>query len=695
MSRLNRRQFLAAAAAVGAWPAWAGQSAAWPTTVRRERRDLFPEGVASGDPDDTSVLLWTRRPVSDDTKTRLLVEIARDPAFGRLVATTMVAVTASADWTCRVLVGDLEPGHVYWYRFVDQMGNVSRTGRTMTAPADDDGRPLKFAFVSCQNINLGALSAYRRMIAEDERAPESDQLGFVLHLGDYIYEAVWYPEDNPAGVAGRRVSDVVRYSHGERIDQGALGIVHIPTNIDDYRAVYRAYRHDPDLQDARARWPFMCIWDNHEFSWAGWQSFQIFNGRSRPAQTRKVAANQAWFEYQPTRAVQGGRGSWSDTFQPPAVRDTPVERFDADGFGDESNNRAAVTSLRAYRALRYGRHVELIVTDQRSHRSEIPWSAPESAAFASADFPYLFPQEAHEILDAGRAYAGGRPPSAIRFGGRDIANFRRGSPPQTLLGGEQKKWFLERLAQSQATWKIWASSQGTLDHRVDPQNLPSTFTTRWPGSSYAGIAGDPSVAYHERAEIYTAARAHAVTGFVTVCGDRHSFWAGLAAPSLPPRPFEPVGVAFVTGSISTFGLAEMIEHDLPADHPLRPLYLRNHPPASNAEPVVNVLMRHGVRAALEYSRSGDIERARSQSNRALAPHLRFLDHGGHGYATVRVASDALECEFVCIPRPIEREALSEGPPVLYRVTHRTPLWKPGEAPRLEQRVVEGNPALSI
>lgn len=58
-----------------------------------------------------------------------------------------------------------------------------------------------------------------------------------------------------------------------------------------------------------------------------------------------------------------------------------------------------------------------------------------------------------------------------------------------------------------------------------------------------------------------------------LCDVRHSFWAGLAAPSLPPQPFEPVGVAFVTGSISTFGFVETLEHTLAPDHPLRALYL--------------------------------------------------------------------------------------------------------------------------
>ena len=48
-----------------------------------------------------------------------------------------------------------------------------------------------------------------------------------------------------------------------------------------------------DLQDARARWPFVAMWDNHEYSWLGWQGLQVFDGKTRPPQSRKVAANQA------------------------------------------------------------------------------------------------------------------------------------------------------------------------------------------------------------------------------------------------------------------------------------------------------------------------------------------------------------------------------------------------------------------
>jgi alkaline phosphatase D len=69
--------------------------------------------------------------------------------------------------------------------------------------------------------------------------------------------------------------------------------------------------------------------------------------------------------------------------------------------------------------------------------------------------------------------------------------------------------------------------------------------------------------------------------------------------------------------------------------------------------------------------------------------------GGHGYALVRASSAAIETEFVAIPRPLERSATPDGGPLAYRVSHRAPLWKAGERPKLEQRVLEGDPKLSI
>ena len=126
-----------------------------------------------------------------------------------------------------MLVGGLKPARIYWYRFTDAEGNGSRIGRTITAPPPNDPRPVNFAFVSCQGINEGKLNGYRRMIFEDERARPEDQLGFVLHLGDFIYEVVQYPEDGKPRY-DRKVYEVARIPD-------ALKVVHFPHSDDGRR----------------------------------------------------------------------------------------------------------------------------------------------------------------------------------------------------------------------------------------------------------------------------------------------------------------------------------------------------------------------------------------------------------------------------------------------------------------------------
>ena len=170
MATITRRQFIEMATSFGAFLAWRSAYARDSKISWRERRDLYPQGVASADPHPDSVILWTRRPPSQDSEAKkLTVEIADDPAFQRVVASAKANISAETDWTCRVLAAGLKPAHVYWYRFTDEHGFGSRVGRTLTAPSDTDGRPMRFAFVSCQNAQQGALTAYRRMIWEDEQ----------------------------------------------------------------------------------------------------------------------------------------------------------------------------------------------------------------------------------------------------------------------------------------------------------------------------------------------------------------------------------------------------------------------------------------------------------------------------------------------------------------------------------------------
>jgi alkaline phosphatase D len=685
---ISRRSFLKAAAAIGASLVWVGP--AHGSRVQwRERRDLYPQGVASGDPDPHSVILWTRRPFDQGRRQLLTVEVAEDAAFHRVIAHAKAPVSSAADWTARVLIGGLKPARTYWYRFTDADGNGSRAGRTITAPLPNDSRTVNFAFVSCQDLNEGKLNAYRRMIYEDERAPAAEQLDFVLHLGDFIYEVVEYPDEVKTRY-DRTIYEVARIPDGHKV-----GNFHIPLTVEGYRAIYKGYLADPDLQDARARWPFVAIWDNHEFSWQGWQSIVKAPSFEQPGQTVKVAANQAWFEYLPARVAPPS--GMLERFDPPAVKNVPIKEYDRDGLGMEPNNLTAINSLKAYRALRYGRHLDLIITDQHSYRSADPFTDPSLEKLGGDEFGGMFPESEFRALDGGRAFKGGNPPAEIRFNDAHVPNPQRSAPPQTLLGAEQKAWFKNKLTSSTAVWKIWANSLGALDRRADPQNLPPGLTREsWPKDKYASMyGGDFGTAYAERAEIYQVVRDGKIPGFAIVSGDRHSFWAGYAAADLPPGKFEPVGLSFVGGSLISPNSMEALEHSLKKDAPLRPLYLADRQEGEKPDWTYNMLLKHGVRSCLEYAKSFDLKRARSLSNPDLSPHLEFVDLGGHGYAKVRLSADEMRTEFVCIPRPITRSEKPDGGPIRYRVVLTAALWKSGERPQLKTSVIEGDVGLSI
>jgi alkaline phosphatase D len=104
---------------------------------------------------------------------------------------------------------------------------------------------------------------------------------------------------------------------------------------------------------------------------------------------------------------------------------------------------------------------------------------------------------------------------------------------------------------------------------------------------------------------------------------------------------------------------------------------------------MNFSLMHGVRASLALQKTGDARQALAERNPEVAPHLSFVDVGGHGYSVVRAAAEELEVEFVCIPRPLERSDRADGGPLAYRITHRVKRWGRGAAPRLERTTFEG------
>src|SRR5688572_13552797 len=110
--KLTRRQFLETALALGCGALWVDSAPRASTLRWQERRELYPQGVASGDPQADSVILWTRYVAAKAAPTgaaptELTVEVALDQTFEKVVATATAPISEATDWTSRVLVGNL------------------------------------------------------------------------------------------------------------------------------------------------------------------------------------------------------------------------------------------------------------------------------------------------------------------------------------------------------------------------------------------------------------------------------------------------------------------------------------------------------------------------------------------------------------------------------------------------------------
>ena len=237
----------------------------------------FTHSVASGEPSQNSVLLWTRY-VSDTADTKLRAELSEDAGFKKVISGGEAIASPTRDHTAKVVVKSLKPGKTYHYRFIAPDGSISPVGRTKTLPAGDVSK-YRMAVFSCSNLPFGWFNAYAH-------ANAADDFDLVLHLGDYLYEYQRgvYPFAKDA-VAGRLIEPA-----GEMI---ALA---------DYRLRYASYRADPDLQRLHAMHPMIAMWDDHEFAndaySTGAQNHQQSEGDWNE---RKIAAERAYREWMPVR----------------------------------------------------------------------------------------------------------------------------------------------------------------------------------------------------------------------------------------------------------------------------------------------------------------------------------------------------------------------------------------------------------
>ena len=267
-----------------------------------------------------------------------------------------------------------------------------------------------------------------------------EELDVVLHLGDYIYE--YATAANPI-----------------RVVAGAE-----TTTLEGYRQRYAQYKTDPDLQAVHAAFPFIVTWDDHEVENDYADDHSNDGEPVEPFLRRRAAAYQAYYEHMPLRAERRPRGP-----------DMPL-----------------------YRALPYGRLVDLAVLDTRQYRT---------------------PQ-----------------PCGNRTGPLCEGAF---APDATILGEQQRRWLFERLDRSPARWHVLAQQvmMSPLDLAAGP---PEEFSM------------DKWTAYQPDARaLFEFLATRKPSNPIVLTGDIHSSWACdlTAKPHDPASPV--VGSEFVGTSVTS------------------------------------------------------------------------------------------------------------------------------------------------
>jgi phosphodiesterase/alkaline phosphatase D-like protein len=245
----------------------------------------FRHGVASGDPDQTSVVLWTA--LSDDGGGYRGVEVATDEAFEDIVfaqGEDLVFVRMQPLATLKILAEGLEPGQRYFYRFRHEE-TYSPVGATRTLP-EGGVEEFRIGLFSCSNYPAGHFNAYAH-------AAEEGGLDLILHLGDYIYE---YAVDGYGTTNAEALN---------RLSEPAHEIL----TYEDYVERIAQYRRDPDLQAAHAAAPWVMIWDDHETANDSWSGGAENHQPETEGdwETRTQAAVRAWLDWTPTRDLDRAR----------------------------------------------------------------------------------------------------------------------------------------------------------------------------------------------------------------------------------------------------------------------------------------------------------------------------------------------------------------------------------------------------
>ena len=239
----------------------------------------FKHGVASGDPTNTNVIIWTRITKNSRTSIPVSWEISDDESFNKIVHSGVTKALAHRDFTVKVdvKIPDKYNGMPIYYRFICN-NYFSDIGSTITLPIKNP-EVFNIAFCSCSNYPAGFFNAYKEIAINKE-------VDLVLHLGDYLYE---YDENGYASEDSAKLNRVSNPSNEL-------------TSLKDYRLRHAQYKTDKDLKLLHKNKPMIVVWDDHEFTNDTWKNGAENHSKDEGTFVRrKISALKAYYEWMPIR----------------------------------------------------------------------------------------------------------------------------------------------------------------------------------------------------------------------------------------------------------------------------------------------------------------------------------------------------------------------------------------------------------
>ena len=259
-----------------------------------------------------------------------------------------------------------------------------------------------------------------------------------------------------------------------------------------------------------------------------------------------------------------------------------------------------------------------------------------------------------------------------------------------MLGGPQKEWLKQTLANSSAQWKILCNNVPMMRFGFDSSFVEHGVTNGiYFSDSWDGY---PT----ERNELMRFIIDEKISNVISLTGDRHAHYAGVVYDDYQSSTPVPVMAELVGTGISA-GCRQQLQQRLAGRDPLfasvavasaeSTSYVYDYLPALNG------WMLFGADAAKHYNATNDQAAAQDKSNTEVNPHLAYADNDAYGYFRVVIDAERVAAEFVTEPQPIVDHTSSDDPPVRRRVKVEVPAVEAGKPVRLENLVVDGEKPL--